>query len=168
MALRKILHYPNPRLRLPAEPVEAFDQALQQLIDDMFETMYEASGIGLAATQIDVQKRVIVIDLQDDKHEKLVLINPEIVETSGNRKMEEGCLSVPGIFEAVERPSHVVVKSYRPQGETFTIEAEDDLLAACLQHEIDHLNGKVFVDYLSPLKQKRIKKKLQKLSKEIL
>lgn len=168
MALRKILHYPNPRLRLKAEPVTKFDADLQQLIDDMFETMYEDRGIGLAATQIDVQQQVIVIDLECNQKSTYVLVNPEIIELSGMRKLEEGCLSVPGLYEAVERPDHVKVKAYDRYGKRIIVESNGDYLAACLQHEIDHLRGKLFIDYLSPLKLKRAKKKLNKISKVTL
>ncbi len=168
MALRKILHYPNSRLRIKAKPVENFDKELQRLIDDMFETMYEDHGGGLAATQLDVQLQVIVIDPNCDKKNTYVLINPEVLETSGAKKSEEGCLSVPGIFETVERAEYVKVKAFDRHGNEFIIESRGDYLAACLQHEVDHLNGKLFVDYLSPLRLRRAKQKMKKLSKVTL
>ncbi len=168
MALRKILHYPNPSLRIKAKPVEKFDKELQQLIDDMFETMYEDHGGGLAATQIDVHLQVVVIDPEGDKKNTYILINPEILEMSGKKKAEEGCLSVPGIFEAVERAESVKVKAQDRHGKEIIIESKGDYLAACLQHEIDHLDGKVFIDHLSSLRLRRVKQKLKKLSKVTL
>lgn len=164
MALRKILHYPNPRLRIKAKPVGKFDDKLQQLIDDMFETMYEDHGGGLAATQIDVQLQVIVIDPTCEKKNTYVLINPEILETSGKKKYEEGCLSVPGILEVVERAEYVKVKAFDRHGKEMIIESTGDYLAHCMLHEIDHLNGKLFIDLLSPLKLRRVKQKMKKLS----
>lgn len=168
MSLRKILHYPNPRLRIKAAPVVDFNEALHSLIKDMFETMYEANGIGLAATQIDEHHCVVVMDLSNERDQPEVFINPAILETSGRRKMEEGCLSVPGIYESVTRPVYVKFKAQDEKGNWFEREANDDLLAACIQHEVDHLNGKVFVDYLSSFKQGRVKKKLKELAKETL
>jgi peptide deformylase len=162
MALLSILRYPDPRLHTVAQPVQTFDTRLQQIIDDMFETMYEAKGIGLAATQIDVHERLIVIDVSEERDQPLVLINPEITWSSPERvKGDEGCLSVPGIYDGVERATAVKVKALDRQGKEQQIEA-DGLLAICIQHEMDHLMGKVFVEYLSPLKQGRIKTKLAK------
>ncbi len=161
MALRQILHHPDPRLRLKAEPVSVFDAALVTLVEDMFETMYAAPGIGLAATQINVQQRVIVIDVSSDKQAPLCLVNPEIIERRGEEEMEEGCLSVPGIFETVGRSDWVRVAALDRHGQPFEVET-DGLLAVCIQHEMDHLEGKLFVDYLSQLKQTRIRKKLIK------
>ena len=161
MAIRNILHFPDPRLRQVATPVESVDGEIRKLVDDMAETMYDAPGIGLAATQIDVHKRVIVMDLSRDRSDLLVLINPEILSGEGSQKLEEGCLSVPGIYEKVTRYEKVRIRALDRDGKQFELDAEE-LLAVCIQHEIDHLDGKVFVDYLSPLKQQRIDKKLQK------
>jgi peptide deformylase len=161
MSLRAILHYPDPRLRTVAQAVETVDDEIRTLVDDMAETMYEAPGIGLAATQIDVHKRVIVIDISPDRDELQVLINPRIVARDGETVHEEGCLSVPGIYEQVRRSERVTLQALDRDGQAYELEA-DGLLAVCIQHEIDHLDGKVFVDYLSPLKQQRIGKKLQK------
>ncbi len=162
MALLSILRYPDPRLHKVAQPVKAFDAHLQQTIDDMFETMYDAKGIGLAATQVDVHERLIVIDVSEERDQPLVLINPEITWSSPERvKGDEGCLSVPGIYDGVERASAVKVKALDRHGKAQQIEA-DGLLAVCIQHEMDHLMGKVFVEYLSTLKQGRIKTKLAK------
>ena len=162
MALLPILRYPDPRLHKVAQPVQAVDARLQQIIADMLETMYEANGIGLAATQVDVHERLIVIDVSEDRKQPLVLINPEITWASEVRvKGDEGCLSVPGIFDGVERASAVKVQALDRNGQPQTLEAEG-LLAVCIQHEMDHLRGKVFVEYLSPLKQGRIKTKLAK------
>lgn len=164
MAIRDILHYPDPRLRTKAAPVGQVDDDIRRLIDDMFETMYDAPGIGLAATQIDVHQRVIVIDVSEDHSEPLCLINPEILAKDGVEQMQEGCLSVPGYFDLVERAEHIKIRSLDRNGESFEMEA-DGLLAVCIQHEIDHLDGKLFVDYLSELKRKRVRKKLEKASK---
>jgi len=161
MALRQILHHPDPRLRLKAQAVTCFDAALGTLVDDMFETMYAAPGIGLAATQIDVQLRVIVVDTSSDKREPHCFINPTILATRGEEEMEEGCLSVPGIFDYVQRAEWVRIAAFDRNGVSFEFEA-DGLLAVCVQHEMDHLDGKLFVDYLSQLKQTRIRKKLEK------
>ena len=161
MALLPILRYPDPRLHKKAAPVERVDETIRKLIADMAETMYEAPGIGLAATQVDVHKRVIVIDVSEDKSKLLAFINPEILERAGEQVCEEGCLSVPGIYEKVTRSERVKVRALDPQGEPFTLEAEG-LLAVCIQHEIDHLDGKVFVEHLSQLKQGRIKATLAK------
>lgn len=161
MALRQILHHPDPRLRLRAHAVTRFDAALGTLVDDMFETMYAAPGIGLAANQIDVQLRVIVVDTSSDKCAPHCLINPTILASGGEEEMEEGCLSVPGIFDYVQRADWVRVTAVDRTGSPFELEV-DGLLAVCIQHEMDHLDGKLFVDYLSQLKQARIRKKLEK------
>ncbi len=162
MAVLNILHYPDPRLNKVAQPVTEFTPALRQLVADMAETMYEAPGIGLAATQVDVHQQIIVIDTSEEKNDLKVFINPRILSSSADRKTyEEGCLSVPGIYDNVERPERVTVQAQDVEGKTFTLEA-DELLAVCLQHEIDHLQGKVFVQYLSRLKQSRIRHKMLK------
>jgi len=161
MALRTILHYPDPRLRRRAEPVAAVTDELRQLVDDMVETMYAAPGVGLAAVQVDVPVRVVVIDISEARNALLVLINPQIVEQDGEQTFEEGCLSVPGVYDEVTRAEHVTVRALDRDGRAFEREARG-LLATCIQHEIDHLDGKVFVDYLSRLKQTRIRKKLEK------
>lgn len=161
MALLPILRYPDPRLHLKAKPVEQVGDEIRRLVDDMAETMYEAPGIGLAAIQVNVQKRVIVIDVSEDKSSLMALINPVIVERRGEQTCEEGCLSVPGIYEKVTRAEEVTVEALDRDGQAFRIEA-DGLLAVCIQHEIDHLDGKVFVEYLSSLKLNRIKTKLAK------
>jgi peptide deformylase len=161
MALLSILKYPDPRLHTVAEPVDEVDEATRCLVGDMAETMYAAPGIGLAATQVDVHKRVIVLDISESKDQLLVLINPEIVASSGQIECEEGCLSVPGIFEKVIRAEEIRVRALDRDGITFDFDASG-LLSVCVQHEMDHLEGKVFVDYLSPLKQERIVKKLRK------
>ena len=161
-----ILRYPDPRLHTVAKPVAAVDQRIRDLVERMFITMYEAHGIGLAATQVDVHERVIVIDVSETRDQRLVLINPEIEWASPEtRKGEEGCLSVPGIYDGVERSVAVRVRALDEQGDTRVIEAEG-MLAVCIQHEMDHLLGKVFVEYLSPLKQNRIKTKLVKAQRE--
>jgi peptide deformylase len=166
MALLSILRYPDPRLHKVAQPVSVIDDRLRALIDDMFETMYDAKGIGLAATQVDVHQRLIVIDVSEERDQRLVLINPELVWTSDERvKGDEGCLSVPGIYDGVERAERVKVRALDEQGQAREIEA-DGLLAVCIQHEMDHLMGKVFVEYLSPLKQGRIKTKLLKAERQ--
>ncbi|MCU7795887.1 MAG: peptide deformylase [Candidatus Thiodiazotropha sp. (ex Myrtea spinifera)] len=165
MAILDILHFPDPRLRNKAKPVAEVDDSIRRLIDDMLETMYEAPGIGLAATQVNVAKRLVVIDLSEDKNEPLCLINPEIIEKDGIEQMEEGCLSVPGIYEKVTRANHIRVRALDRDGHPFEMEAED-LLAVCIQHELDHLEGKLFVDYLSSLKRQRIRKKLEKENRQ--
>lgn len=166
MALLPILCYPDPKLHKVAKPVAVVDERVQTLVRDMLETMYEAKGIGLAATQIDVHERVIVIDVSEERDQPLVLINPEIVWTSPTKHLnEEGCLSVPGIYDGVERFDAVHVKALDGQGQSRTIEAEE-LLAVCIQHEMDHLVGKLFVDYLSPLKRELVRKKLEKANRE--
>ena len=165
MALLPILRYPDPRLHKVAQPVQAVDTRIQTLIADMLETMYDANGIGLAATQVDVHERLVVIDTSEERDQPLVLINPEITWMSDERvKGDEGCLSVPGIYDGVERAVQVKVTALDGEGRSRTIEA-DGLLAICIQHELDHLKGKVFVEYLSPLKQGRIKTKLIKALK---
>jgi len=162
MAKLTILEYPDPRLRTRAVAVEHVDDALRDLIDDMFETMYAAPGIGLAATQVNVHKRVLVIDVTQERTQPLVFVNPEILEREGSVEAEEGCLSVPGIFDRItERAERVVVRALDRDGRSFELEA-DGLLAICIQHEIDHLEGRLFVDYLSDLKRTRIRKKLEK------
>ncbi|ENO89175.1 peptide deformylase [Thauera linaloolentis] len=161
MALLPILRYPDPRLHTIAQPVGSVDDEIRQLVADMAETMYEAPGVGLAATQVNVHKRVVVIDVSEDKTGLMALINPEILERSGEQECEEGCLSVPGIYEKVTRAERVKVRALNEKGESREIEAEG-LLAVCIQHEIDHLDGKVFVEYLSSLKLSRIKSKLAK------
>jgi peptide deformylase len=162
MAILTILEFPDPRLRTIAKPVDLVDDSLRQLIDDMFETMYDAPGIGLAATQVNVHKRVVVMDLSEEKNEPMVFINPSFEAlTEQLDQYQEGCLSVPGFYENVERPQKVRINALDRQGQPFEIIAEG-LLAVCIQHECDHLNGKLFVDYLSNLKRDRIKKKLEK------
>jgi peptide deformylase len=161
MPLLPILRFPDSRLKKIAAPVSKIDDGIRRLARDMAETMYEAPGIGLAATQVDVHKRVIVIDASETRDQLLVLVNPELVECDGLQVCEEGCLSVPGIYDKVERAEHVVVRYLDLEGETRTLAAEG-LLAVCIQHEMDHLQGKVFVEHLSQLKQARIKAKLAK------
>ncbi|MEP7243933.1 MAG: peptide deformylase [Gammaproteobacteria bacterium] len=167
MALRTILEYPDPRLRTHAEPMTAadFTPELAVLIDDMFETMYAAPGIGLAATQVDFHKRMLVIDVSKDREEPLVFINPEILSREGVGTLEEGCLSVPGVFDEVMRAARIRVRALDRHGQEFERDC-DDILAVCVQHEMDHLEGKLFVDYLSDLKRERIRKKLDKDRKE--
>ena len=164
MPLLEILKFPDERLRTKARPVEAVTDEIRQLVDDMFETMYAAPGIGLAATQVNFHQRVVVIDISKEQDQPLCLINPEIVAKDGVEQHEEGCLSVPGIYETVERADRIKVEALDRNGEKFIMEA-DELLAICIQHELDHLEGKLFVDYLSPLKRNRIKKKLEKQKK---
>lgn len=164
MALLPILHFPDPRLRIKAAPVAVVDDALCKLVDDMFETMYAAPGIGLAAPQINVSMRVAVIDISLERNQPLCLINPEILSREGEISSEEGCLSVPDEFEVVERASKVEVRTLGRDGQPFEMEAEG-LLAVCIQHEIDHLDGKLFVDYLSALKKQRLRKRLEKQEK---
>jgi peptide deformylase len=166
MALLPILEFPDNRLRTVAKPVERVDDDLRRLIDDMFETMYAAPGVGLAATQIDYHRQLIVIDVSEDKDQPLVLINPRIVETEGSQTCQEGCLSVPTVFADVTRAERVVVEALDRHGELQRIDA-DGLLAVCIQHEMDHLAGKVFVDYLSPLKRQMVKSKLDKRRRQM-
>lgn len=165
MALLNILHFPDPRLRTVAEPVTEFDDSLRQLVSDMFETMYEAPGIGLAATQVDRHIRLLVLDVSETRSRPLCLINPQILEADGEEEMDEGCLSVPGFYEKVRRAEHIRVRAQDQFGETREFEAEG-LEAVCIQHEMDHLEGKLFVDYLSGLKRNRIRSKLVKMQKQ--
>jgi peptide deformylase len=161
MARLNILHYPDPRLRKLALPVETVDRHIRSLVDDMFETMYAAPGVGLAAIQVNVRKRIVVMDVSEEKHRPLTLINPVVLEREGACESEEGCLSVPGFYETVRRAGRVRVSALDRDGEPFELDASG-LLAVCIQHEIDHLDGKLFVDYLSALKRDRIRKKLEK------
>lgn len=165
MSILTVLEFPDRRLRTKAKEVTVFDQAIKTLVDDMLETMYEAKGVGLAATQINVHQRVIVIDVSEEKDAPLCLINPEIIEKQGIEESEEGCLSVPGFFENIKRADHVKIKAQDKEGKSFEMEA-GELLSVCIQHEMDHLEGKLFVDYLSPLKRRRIKAKLDKIHKQ--
>ncbi|EGV35084.1 peptide deformylase [Neisseria weaveri] len=166
MALLNILKYPDERLHIVAKPVAEIDDRIRTLVADMFETMYEANGIGLAATQVDVHERVVVMDLSEERNEPRVFINPIITHKDGETTYEEGCLSVPGIYDTVTRAEHVIVEALDEKGQKFTLEA-DGLLAICIQHELDHLMGKVFVEHLSQLKQNRIKTKLKKRAKQL-
>ncbi len=161
MSILEILHYPDPRLRNCAKPVEEFDRKLKEFADSMLETMYHSSGIGLAATQVGVNQRVVVIDVSDERDQPLCLINPEILEQDGEEVSEEGCLSVPSVYEKVTRAERIRIKAQDKNGAWIELEA-DGLLAVCIQHEIDHLDGKLFIDYLSGLKRQRIRKKLEK------
>lgn len=161
MAKLEILTFPDPRLRRTAEPVEQVDDNTRQLVDDMLETMYAAPGIGLAAIQVNVPKRVVVIDVSDEKNAPLCLINPEILERDGEEQMDEGCLSVPGFYETVKRAERIRMRALDRNGDPFELET-DGLLAVCIQHEIDHLDGRLFVDHISALKRQRIRKKLEK------
>ncbi len=165
MAILEILHFPDSRLRNKADPIEKIDADIGRLVEDMFETMYQAPGIGLAATQVNVAKRVVVMDVSEEHDTPLCLINPEILESDGEEQMEEGCLSVPGVFDKVTRAERVKVRALDKEGRPFELEA-DGLLAVCIQHEIDHLDGKLFVDYLSGLKRQRIRKKLEKEARQ--
>lgn len=167
MALLPILQYPDPRLHKVAKPVAKVTEATRRLIRDMGETMYAAPGIGLAATQVDTHERIIVMDVSEARDDLRVFVNPELIEQSGEEISEEGCLSVPGIYEKVKRSERVTVRALNEQGEPFTLEA-DGLLAVCIQHEMDHLQGRVFVELLSHLKQTRIRAKLKKHRREIL
>ena len=168
MALLPILVYPDPRLHTVAQPVTQVDDALRSLVADMVETMYDAGGIGLAATQVDRHQRVVVIDVSEERDQPMTLVNPEIIWASESKKLnEEGCLSVPGIYDGVERSTEVKVRALDEQGQERVIEA-DGLLAICIQHEMDHLQGKVFVEYLSPLKRTRIQTKLAKARRDAL
>jgi peptide deformylase len=161
MSTLNILRYPDARLHKTAAPVTVFDESLKKLVADMAETMYAAPGVGLAATQVDIHKRVIVVDVSERHDSLVVLVNPEIVEATGESDIEEGCLSVPGIYELVQRAERVKVRAYDQNGNAFTLEAQG-LLAVCIQHEMDHLQGKVFIEHLSQLKQQRIRAKLAK------
>ncbi len=166
MAKLEILHYPDPRLRNRAEPVGEVDDEVRRLVDDMFETMYAAPGIGLAATQVNVPKQVIVLDVSESRDQPLCLIDPMILRADGEREMEEGCLSVPGVYELVTRAERIEVRALDRDGAPFEMEAHG-LLAVCIQHEMDHLQGKLFVDYLSQLKKQRIRKKLEKRTAKV-
>lgn len=161
MAILDILHYPDPRLRIKAQPVPAVDDSVRRLVSDLFETMYAAPGIGLAATQVNVHRRVIVLDVSEQHDQPWCFVNPRVTGTEGREQTEEGCLSVPGVFETVERAERIQVQALNAQGETIDLTA-DGLLAVCIQHEIDHLEGKLFVDYISTLKRNRLRKKLEK------
>lgn len=164
MAVLEVLHFPDERLRKKALPVDKIDNEIKELAQDMLETMYAESGIGLAATQVNVQKRVVVMDLSEDHRDPIFLVNPEILASEGTEQMQEGCLSVPDYFDYVERAEKVTFRYLDLEGEQHEIQA-DGLLAVCIQHEIDHLNGKLFIDYLSPLKRNRLLKKLEKQEK---
>jgi peptide deformylase len=167
MAILKILQYPDERLHTVAKPVSVLDDALGTLIRDMAETMYTAPGVGLAATQVDVHQQVIVIDISETQDQLLVLINPEIISSNGDIEREEGCLSVPGVYEEVRRAEYVTVRALNAELQLYTLEA-DGLLATCIQHEMDHLKGKVFVEYLSMLKQSRLRSKIKKYRRATL
>jgi len=165
MAILDVLHFPDPRLRNKARPVERVDTEIHRLVDDMFETMYDAPGIGLAAPQVNVAKEILVIDVSEERDRPLCFINPEILERRGSEEMEEGCLSVPGIYESVQRAEWIRVRALDRDGKPFELET-DGILAVCIQHELDHLEGKLFVDYLSSLKRQRIRRKLEKARRE--
>ncbi|MGH8612911.1 MAG: peptide deformylase [Gammaproteobacteria bacterium] len=167
MATLNVLHYPDPRLRIKAARIDRVDDEIRNLARDLIETMYAAPGIGLAATQVNVPKRILVTDVSEKRDQPLCLINPRILEQQGMVEMEEGCLSVPGVFEVVQRAERVEVQAIGLDGVLFTLEAEG-LLAVCIQHEMDHLDGKLFVDYLSLLKRNRIRKKLEKQQRQVL
>jgi len=167
MAIRKILHYPDPRLRRKALPVDTVDNEIRTLIDELAETMYQAPGMGLAAPQIDVSKRVLVIDISEARNDLRVFVNPGLLTQEGEQTMEEGCLSVPGVYEEVTRAAKITVRALGGDGKPFELKA-DGLLATCVQHEIDHLDGKLFVDYLSRLKQQRVRKKLAKQQRLVM
>ncbi len=167
MSLLEILHFPDPRLRQKASPVAMVDGEIRTIVDNMFETMYSAPGIGLAAVQVNILKQIIVIDISEDKKQPFCLINPEILESHGEEKMEEGCLSVPGIYEKVKRAESIRVRYLDREGKTIENDISG-LLAVCIQHEIDHLEGKLFVDYLSEMKRNRIRKKLEKMRQHTL
>lgn len=164
MSVLTILEFPDERLRKKAAPVQKVDSGIKKLVDDMLETMYEAKGVGLAATQVNVHQRIVVIDVSEEKDKPLCLINPEIINKEGQEESEEGCLSVPGFFEKIKRAERIKVKALNKDGKPFELEA-NELLAVCIQHELDHLEGKLFVDYISSLKRERIKKKLEKTHK---
>ncbi len=165
MALLKILHFPDAKLRTKAKPVKQVDDNIGKIVADLFETMYDAPGIGLAATQVNIHQQIIVIDISKERNQPLCLINPKILSRKGTQLLEEGCLSVPTIFENVERAESITVQALNQQGESFTL-TSDELLSACIQHEMDHLKGKLFVDYLSSLKRQRIRKKLLKQQRQ--
>jgi peptide deformylase len=165
LSILAILEFPDERLRKKAAPITEVTANIRQLADDMLETMYTAKGVGLAATQVNVQLRLIVMDVSEEKNAPLVLINPQILEKDGEKESEEGCLSVPTFYEKVKRAEHITIRAQGRDGQSFELEARD-LLAVCIQHEMDHLEGKLFVDYLSPLKRQRIKKKLEKIHRQ--
>lgn len=165
MSILTILEFPDERLRKIATPVKHIDEKIKTLTEDMLETMYYSKGVGLAATQVNVQQRIIVIDVSEEKNSPMCLINPEIIEKDGIKESEEGCLSVPNFYEKVKRAEHIRVTALDKEGKRFEFEATD-LLAVCVQHEMDHLQGKLFVDYLSPLKRQRIKTKLEKIHRQ--
>jgi len=167
MAILQILQYPDERLHTVAVPVHVVTTATRELISDMAETMYSAPGVGLAATQVNVHQQIIVMDISETQDQLLVFVNPETIACSGESMCEEGCLSVPGVYEKIRRAEHVTVRALNKHGESFTLEA-DGLLAICIQHEMDHLKGKVFVEYLSPLKQSRLRAKLKKHRRETM
>lgn len=164
MSVLQVLHFPDERLRTIAKPVAEVNAEIQRIVDDMFDTMYEEEGIGLAATQVDVHQRIIVIDVSEERDQRLVLINPELLEKDGDTGIEEGCLSIPETRALVPRAERVKVKALDREGNPFELEA-DGLLAICIQHEMDHLVGKLFIDYLSPLKRQRIRQKLEKMAR---
>ncbi|WP_115716915.1 peptide deformylase [Gallaecimonas mangrovi] len=165
MAVLNVLHYPDERLRTVAKPVAEVNDAIRELVSNMFDTMYDEKGIGLAATQVDVHLQVVVMDVSEERNERRVFINPRIVEADGKAMGDEGCLSVPGSYAEVERAEQIKVVALDENGQEFTLEA-DGLLAVCIQHELDHLKGKLFIDYLSPLKRERIRKKLEKEARQ--
>jgi peptide deformylase len=165
MALLNILEYPDPRLRTKARPVELVTPEIQQLVNDMLETMYDAPGIGLAASQVNVHKRIIVVDVSEERDTPYAFVNPEIAALGGQQELQEGCLSIPGFYEIVNRADRIKVSGLDAQGKPIEVEA-DGLLSVCIQHEADHLEGKLFVDYLSSLKRQRIRKKLEKLQRQ--
>jgi peptide deformylase len=165
MALLKVLHFPDTKLRTKAKPVEQVDDSIRKIVADMFETMYDAPGIGLAATQVNIHKQIIVIDITEERNQPLCLINPNILSSEGTQSLQEGCLSVPDIFETIKRAEHITVQALNQEGESFTL-TTDGLLSTCIQHEMDHLKGKLFVDYLSSLKRQRIRKKLLKKERQ--
>lgn len=167
MAILNILHFPDPRLRNKATPVVEVNDSVRKLVEDMLETMYLAPGVGLAATQVNVTKRIIVIDVSEEQNKPLCFINPEIIDSRGEGRMEEGCLSVPGIYEPIERSEWIRVRALDRDGNPFELEA-DGLLGVCVQHEIDHLEGKLFVDYLSEMKRLRIRKQMEKVRRKTL
>ncbi|AXW86110.1 peptide deformylase [Lonsdalea britannica] len=165
MSVLQVLHFPDERLRTIAKPVKEVDAEIQRIVDDMFDTMYEEEGIGLAATQVDIHQRIIVIDVSEERNERLVLINPELLEKSGDTGIEEGCLSIPETRALVSRAERIKIRALNRDGESFELET-DGLLAICIQHEMDHLVGKLFIDYLSTLKRQRIRQKLEKLARQ--
>lgn len=165
MSVLQVLHFPDERLRTVAAPVKEVNADIQRIVDDMFETMYAEEGIGLAATQVDIHQRIIVIDVSENRDEQLVLINPELLESSGETGIEEGCLSIPEQRALVPRAERVKIRALNREGQSYELET-DGLLAICIQHEMDHLMGKLFVDYLSPLKRQRIRQKLEKLARQ--